>query len=90
MMRPIHIKGMRTTINLRPEALALSKERAQERGISLGDAISDAVIEAYRQKPNHSGKQRIDLPVSTRKGGTLPGVDISNNATLEDIMDGTG
>ena len=79
---------MRTTVNLRPEALELCKRKAKERGVSLGEALSDAVLEAYRDRPNAGENKCVELPVSTRTGGTFPGVNLDNNAELEDIMDG--
>ena len=81
---------MRTTVNIRSEALELCKKRARERGVSLGDVISDAVLEVCRDKPAADDKPFYDLPVSKRKGGTFPGIDLDNNAAVLDIMEGVG
>jgi len=78
---------MRTTVNIRDEALKLGRKKARESGVSLGEVVSEAILVAYREKPGSRRKKRFDLPVSG-KGGLRPGVDIDRTADLEDIMEG--
>ena len=80
---------MRTTVNIRDEALELCKDKAQEKGISIGDAITEAICTAYRQRPVKTRARRFTLPVSG-KGGLRPGVDLDSNAALEDVMEEGG
>ena len=77
---------MRTTVNIQDEALELCKHKAQEKGISIGDAITEAILTAYRHKPAKTRSRRFTLPVSGR-GGLRPGVDLDSNAGLADVME---
>ena len=67
---------MRTTVNIQDEALELCKAKAREKGISIGDAITEAILTAYRHKPAKTRSRRFTLPVSGR-GGSHPGVDLA-------------
>jgi hypothetical protein len=78
---------MRTTINIRREALELVRGRAEREGVSLGDAVSDAILDAYRKRPATSERRRIVLSVSGA-GGLHPGVDLDDSAALEERMSG--
>ncbi len=78
---------MRTTLNLRDEALNLCKERAAQLGVPLGEVVSEAIFTAYRDRPGRSLESRWDLPVSG-SGGLRPGVDLDCSASLEDILEG--
>ncbi len=80
---------MRTTVNIQDEALELCKDKAQEKGISIGDAITEAILTAYRHKPAKTRSRRFTLPVSGR-GGLRPGVDLDSNTGLEDVMEDRG
>lgn len=81
--------NMRTTVNIQDEALGLCKDKAQEKGISVGDAITEAIFTAYRDKPARIRSRRFTLPVSG-KGGLRSGVDLDSNAGLEDVMEDRG
>ena len=83
------MKNMRTTVNIQDEALELCKDKAQAKGISIGDAITEAIFTAYRQRPAKTRARRFTLPVSG-KGGLRPGVDLDSNAALADVMEGGG
>jgi hypothetical protein len=78
---------MRTTVRIQDEAYELLKEKAEEKGVSLGEAISEAAFLAYRDRPATSRKRPFELPVSGR-GGLRPGVDLDDTAGLQDPMDG--
>ncbi len=80
---------MRTTVNIQDEALELCKDKAQQKGISLGEAITEAILATYRDTPEKTRYQRFILPVSG-KGGLRPGVDLDSNAGLEDVMEERG
>ena len=80
---------MRITVSIQDEALGLCRDKAQEKGISVGDAITEAIFTAYRDKPARTRSRRITLPVSG-KGGLCPGVDLDSNAGLEDLMGDRG
>lgn len=78
---------MRTTVNLRDEALELGKRKARELGKPLGDVVSEAILTAYRDRPTARRKATYDLPVSG-SGGLRPGVDLDDSSSLEDLMSG--
>jgi hypothetical protein len=40
------------------------------------------------RKPERKRRARVVLPVSSARGGTLPGIDLNNSAALEDVMNG--
>ncbi len=67
----------------------MCKDTAQEKGISMGDAIAEAIFTAYRDRPAKTRSRRFTLPISGR-GGLRPGVDLDSNAALEDVMEDRG
>ena len=78
---------MRTTVNIQDQALELCKQKAEQTGKSLGEVISDAILQAYSHRPSGQRRRRYKLPVSGQ-GGLLPGVDLDGSAALQDVMDG--
>lgn len=78
---------MRTTVSIQDEAYELLKTKAEEKGVSLGEVISEAAFVAYRDRPARRRAPAIELPVSGR-GGLRPGVDLDSTSALEDVMDG--
>ncbi len=80
---------MRTTVNIQDEALELCKDKARQKGISVGEAITEAILATYRDTPEKARSRRFTLPVSG-KGGLRPGVDLDSNVGLEDIMEERG
>ena len=77
---------MRTTVNIPDEAFELLKEKAQTKGVSIGDVIGEAAFVAYRVRPAKDVTRTFELPVAG-KGGLRPGVDLDSHADLEDVMD---
>jgi hypothetical protein len=86
LMSVIDILMMRTTVRLDSELLRQAKRRALETGRSLNAVIEDA-LRAALQHRRSAQSPRVELPVSGA-GGTLPGVDLDNTASLYDILDG--
>lgn len=78
---------MRTTVNIQDEAFELLKKKAREKGVSIGEAISEAAFAAYRDRAGTKAAEKFELPVAGR-GGLRPGVDLDSTAGLEDVMDG--
>lgn len=77
---------MRTTIRLDSELLRQAKRRALETGRTLNAVIEDALRAALLHRPP-AGAAPVELPVSGA-GGTLPGVDLHDTASLYDLLDG--
>jgi hypothetical protein len=76
---------MRTTIDIRPEALLLCRQKAQDQHKSLGDVISDAIFAAFQERPATAQSPHYDLPVSG-EGGLQPGIDLDCTSALEDLL----
>jgi hypothetical protein len=76
---------MRTTISIEDHLLRAAKQRALERGMTLGGLIEDALRVALTAGANDA--ERAALPVSKRHGGTRPGVDVADGVRLRDVMD---
>jgi hypothetical protein len=77
---------MRTTISIEDHLLRAAKQRALERDVTLGSIIEDAlrlVLDPGRETQKHAAS----LPLSKRRGGTRPGVDVADGARLRDQME---
>lgn len=78
------ISIMRTTLSIDDALLSRAKKRAAERGVSLGAFVDDA-LRAYLVEKSESSAV-VDLP-EFDAGGVLPGVDVSSNRALYDLLD---
>jgi hypothetical protein len=77
---------MRTTISIEDQLLRAAKQRALERDMTLGGLVEDA-LRASLDPQRTSVAKPVSLPVSTRRGGTRPGVEVADGARLRDVMD---
>ena len=81
---------MRTTIRLPDELLKEAKRRAVQTGRTLTDVIADALRASLaREEVGPPGDEAVNLP-TFGSGGTLPGVDLDDSATLLDLMEPRG
>ena len=79
---------MRTTLNLDDDLLRDAKRLAAERGTTLTALMEDALRSVVRRVEQAEPRRRVRLPTSGVPGeGFMPGVDISDNAALRDLMD---
>jgi hypothetical protein len=78
---------MRTTIRLEDSLLDQAKREAARRGETLTSLIEKG-LRLTLSAPPRPRARRVRLPVAAVGGGTLPGVDLDNNASLLDIMEG--
>lgn len=74
---------MRTTINVNEELLLAAKQRARERGVSLGAVIDDAL---RRELAERSLEPAPALPVF-HGTGVMPGVDLTSNRAIYELLD---
>ena len=76
---------MRTTVTIHDELLKSAKLRARERGLTLGGLIEAALQRelAVRDEP----AQRVPIPVFRGGNGLMPGVDITSNRALYELLD---
>jgi len=66
---------MRTTVRLPDALMDQAKREAQRRGKTV-TALIEQGLRLVLAQPEPNARKRITLPVSTAKGGLLPGVDL--------------
>jgi hypothetical protein len=79
---------LRTTVRLEESLLEQAKAEAARRNTTVTSLIEEGLYRVIKEGQNPTPCKKIELPVSTRGGGTLPGIDIDNSADLLDIMEG--
>lgn len=79
---------MRTTVRLDDDLLRRAKQRAIETGTTLNALIEDSLRAGLSRQP--SSKRDVFNPPVSGGGGTQPGVDLDDTATLADVMEGSG
>lgn len=77
----------RTTVRLPKELLSRAKRKAVAEHRTLTSLIEEGLRLVVTDKPAKIKGRRILPPVSTATGGTLPGIDISNSAALQEMED---
>jgi len=73
---------MRTTIQMDPHLLKAAKKYAAEHRRTLTSVIEDAIREVLAR--SQAERPKIELPISTRTGGAMPGVDLIKTSSLLD------
>jgi Arc/MetJ family transcription regulator len=77
---------VRTTISIDDDVLQTAKQRAADEGRTLGELITEALRERLARRPVAGAERYVALTAG--EGGPLPGVDVTNNAAVRDILDG--
>lgn len=77
---------MRTTVRIDDALYRRAKEYAARSGRSVGEVIEDALRASLQPRRGPALEALPDLPVYGGSG-TMPGVDIADNAALRDLMD---
>ena len=77
---------MRTTVSISDELLVAAKQRARERGQTLGQVVDAAL---RRELSSDDPAPAVGPPVPTFRGGTgpRPGIDLSSNRALYEALD---
>jgi len=80
---------VRTTITIQDSLLARAKEEAIRQKCTLGDIVDDA-LRARLAEVRHHDREQVEEPafLTYGQGGLHAGVDINDNASLNDAMDG--
>jgi hypothetical protein len=81
------LRHMRTTINLPDDLILQAKKAALEADTTLTEIIANALREALARRKHKPVKKKFKM-ITYGKGGTYPGVDISDTSALLDLMDG--
>ena len=76
---------MRTTLSIHDELLKSAKVRARERGITLGTLVEDALRRELTVKDEP--EQRPPVPILRGGNGLRPGVDITSNRAIAELLD---
>jgi hypothetical protein len=79
---------MRTTVRLSEELLRKAKKQAAEKGQTLTSLIEEGLKIVLAEPGRPRRRARIQLPISTTSGGTMPGIDLNRASDLEEQMDG--
>jgi hypothetical protein len=74
-------------IKLDDHLMADAEKLAAESGRSLSEVVEDALREIVIRSWQKAERPRITLPTSGGSG-ILPGVDLSDNSAVQDLMDG--
>lgn len=75
---------MRTTVSVDDQLLIAAKRRAQERGQTLGQVVEDAL---RRELSAPASADPPTVPVFRGRGGLRPGVDLTSNRALREVLD---
>ena len=76
---------MRTTIRLDPHLLKDAKRHAAATHRTLTAVIEDALREVVAR--SQSAQEPVELPISRRLGGAMPGVDLIKTSELLDPLE---
>jgi hypothetical protein len=80
------LAAMKTTLDLRDDLLAAARARAASEQTSLDKLIEEGLSLRLRS-PIGAKRARNELPVSTKRGGLLRGIDPLSNQSLLDAAD---
>jgi len=75
----------RTTIRLPEELVRRAKKKATAQGRTLTALIEDGVRRVLNERD--IATKRVLPPVSSAKGGVLPGIDLNDSAMLQELDD---
>jgi hypothetical protein len=78
---------MRTTVRLDAALMALARQEADRRGVTLTSLIEQGLRLVLRRPLKRSARPVVTLPECKAGGGTLPGIDLDDSAALLDRME---
>lgn len=64
-----------------------AKQEADRRGVTLTSLIEQGLQLVLRRPARRDDRAAVSLPECRRGGGTLPGVDLNDSASLLDRME---
>jgi hypothetical protein len=77
---------MRTTIRLPENLLRKARKKAAEEGRTLTSLIEEG-LKTVLAESKPAKRTQVKLPISSAKGGVLPGVDLNRSSDLLDLME---
>ncbi len=79
---------VRTTLTVEDDLLRIARKRATESDRTLKDVVNEA-LRAGLLRPSAPASRRRHVKLPVFRGGRIqPGVDLSSNSALLDLMDG--
>lgn len=76
----------RTTVRLPEDLLRRAKRKATAEGRTVTALIEDGLRRVLKEHEPARGR-RVMPPVSTAKGGLMPGIDLDDTAALQELDD---
>jgi len=76
----------RTTVRLPDDLIRRAKRKAADEGRSLTALIEEGLRRVVNERPQEKAERKFPR-VSTAKGGTRPGIDISDSPALQEMDD---
>ena len=81
------IPFMRTTVNLSEASIHYLKNEALKQRGSMSGVLEQAIIQMQSREVKPANTIKVKLPASGQ-GGVYSGIDLDDNAALEDAMRG--
>lgn len=82
------LRHMRTTVRLDEALLERARREAAKRSTTLTALIEQGLELVLRRPLKEVRRSPVTLPQCNAGGGTLPGVDLNDSASLLDRLDG--
>ena len=76
------MRGMRTTLNLDPDAFQAAKAKAAHENIPLGRAVSEVILHSLRERP--ASRRQANSAVFRSNGGLYTAQEVE--ASLDDEL----
>jgi hypothetical protein len=77
----------RTTVRLPEDLMKRAKRKAIAEGRSVTALIEDGLRQVLSEHRRSGRTRRLPLPVSSATGGLMPGIDLDDAASLQEIDD---
>ena len=77
----------RTTVRLPEDLVRRAKKKALAEGRSLTALIEDGLRRVLDEAGPSARRKRILPPVSSARGGLMPGIDLDDSAALQELED---
>ena len=77
----------RTTVRLPEDLVRRAKRKAAAEGRSLTALIEDGLRHILNERGTPGRQRRVLPPVSSAKGGLMPGIDLADSAALQELDD---
>jgi Ribbon-helix-helix protein, copG family len=77
----------RTTVRLPEDLVRRAKKKALVEGRSLTALIEDGLRRVLDELGPAAQRKRVLPPVSSARGGLMPGIDLDDSAALQELED---